>query len=179
MNRDNQQERPATYDMGWVIGIFEGEGSVSLATGRHQEQVIPRISIANMDQAIIERVVEVLNNHRVPCYVYRKSDCTRIVISGAKRVKSFLEFVGPWVCGDKKLKCAVTLEWINSRLEGSRTKPYNQYQWWLFKTLRDLNGKAVQKAIDRKVAGILRDYTPDSRTLPFGMKIESSLLRDL
>ncbi len=160
------------YDMGWVIGIFEGEGSASLVLARNQNQILPRISIANKDQAIIERVVEVLNNHKVPCYVYHKKDlCTHIIISGAKRVKTFLEFAGPWVYGDKKLKCALTLEWINSRFSGSRTSPYTQYQWWLFKELRRLNKSGRQILIDRKVAGILRDYTPDSQILPFGMKI--------
>lgn len=173
MDMDNQQERSAaSFDLGWVVGIFEGEGSVSLAWARNGEQILPVISIANTDPNIIEACVQILNAHQVPTYVHWNQKVGKVKITGAKRVLKFIELVEPAVKGNKQTQLHITQRWIQSRLGHEFVRePYTQFEWWLFKRLRDIHGKGRAEHIDRKVAEILRDYTPNPQDLPPGVKI--------
>lgn len=133
MNRDNQQEIGL---IGWLAGIIDGEGTVSLTVRRRNErgqaiQVNPRVSIANTDAGIIVKCIEAFEIIGVGHYrqdvrpiprrllgvhVAKFKPVTMLEINGFKRVRTLLNAVGPFLAGDKASRSRLLLTFINGRI---------------------------------------------------------------
>ena len=133
MNTDNQQEIGL---VGWLAGIIDGEGTVSLTISRraNRSQMIrvqPKVSIANTDMGIIDRCLKALHqigvghyqrNERRPAGhvlgvpVSKFKPVTTLEISGLKRVKTLLGAVRPYLAGEKANRADLLLKFISGRI---------------------------------------------------------------
>jgi len=121
----------------------------------------PMIGIANTDFGLIERCHNVLEVFQVGHYVYDtyrkniKGNCKpqkAILVVGYQRVKRFLEIFGESI--QKQGQVACIKELIEYRLRVGKKQPYSEIEKSLKDKLMSLNQK-----------GILRDYTPNIRTV--------------
>jgi len=70
----NQQ---ATKDLGWLAGILDGEGSIILGMQSRKDgerQVYHRICFYNTDDSIINKVVKILDDNEIKCYVSERDN---------------------------------------------------------------------------------------------------------
>lgn len=120
---DNQQERW----LGWLAGIVDGEGTISLQMyhkPNNKIRVVPIVGIVNshketlnLCEDIISNVLDIEASHQ--CRMLKKkgnSPCWQIRIDGYKSVKSFLEGIRPYLV-TKADMADVVLEFIESREE--------------------------------------------------------------
>ncbi len=55
---DNQQATP--FEIGWLLGIIEGEGSLGLYWNQVRKQIYPVIHIINTDKVLIDEAIRIL-----------------------------------------------------------------------------------------------------------------------
>ncbi len=140
----NQQERLSRdFMLGWLVAAIEGEGSITLAWGKHGKyiQLIPRINIVNKEQEFVNRAVEFSHELGVGVYVgNNKYNLLQVQWNGMKRVKAVLEMVLPHL-GFKKERAELLLDFINRRLSGSKNRKYVLEDKEAFLKIREINGK--------------------------------------
>ena len=51
----NQQERPLEAELGWLGGILDGEGSLSINVNSTHRSVYPRIQISSSEYEILDK----------------------------------------------------------------------------------------------------------------------------
>lgn len=161
---DNQQRRIEEKLM-WLGGIFDGEGSVTATAGHTKtghghlykhRRYIPLISIVNTDQKIINQVLSIMDEAKIPYWVTtRKSEKNphwkmkwEIMINGMKRCKQTIGILRPYVFGEKAEKMDVLEKWINRRLSTEQKKEYDEEDYRLLNLVRCSSIT-------------LRDYTPN------------------
>jgi hypothetical protein len=144
INRDNQQETVTAFELGWLSGIIEGEGSVCLQIhkrkGRVQTlRVTPKIILTNSDKDLIEKCVEILSKIGVGKYVQHTrpnkgsfmnatKDMVYIHISGMKRIRKLLESLKMF--GEKQKRAEILKKFIDRRLsEGNRMEKGGNYHY--------------------------------------------------
>ncbi len=133
MNTDNQQEIGL---VGWLAGIVDGEGTVSLTISRraNRSQMIrttPRVSIANTDAGIIDRCLLAFEKIGVGNYrqdIRRKPGnvcgvpvakflpVTVLEVTGLKRVRLLLNAIRPFLAGAKANRYDLLLTFIEGRI---------------------------------------------------------------
>lgn len=133
MNTDNPQEIGL---VGWLAGIIDGEGTVSLGISRraNRSQLIrtsPKVIIANTDPGILDMCVKALqvvgvghyqrNERRPPGHILGVSvpkfkPVTTIEVGGFKRVQRLLVAVRPFLAGEKGLRADLLLKFIDGRI---------------------------------------------------------------
>ena len=127
VNTDNQQQTVSDLDIGWLVGVIEGEGSISLLISKRANRmqalrVEPRVIITNTDPAIIEKCLSILaklgvgrwvkhtrpNNEKYGQLVNKSyKDITYIHITGYKRVMKLIPIMEKVMAGDKKKRCSI------------------------------------------------------------------------
>lgn len=140
MNKDNQQEtdKVSDLDIGWLAGIIDGEGSVSLSFGMIKagrlNNLSPRIEVCNTDKEITERFVRIVNAIGSGCYLQAKKEsvqselvrerrglgfkplyCGKVV--GFRRTKKVLDVVTPHLTGEKQSRATMLLAFVNNRMQ--------------------------------------------------------------
>lgn len=111
-------------DIGWLAGMWDGEGSVGMHQHTKQKgRRVPRSSVVNTDFAIIEECSRILKDMGVGNFVQtrylpQKEHATRkdLTITGMKRNKIFLESIIPYLRGYKKIKAMLIMSFIYSRM---------------------------------------------------------------
>jgi len=98
----NQQER-LFFDVGYLLGIIDGEGSYQIASGyKYKNYTIyrPRISIYNNNPYIIDKIADILNNLDIKHLKWQpklhgrdKAIGYRIEVGGIKRIKRLTDFL--------------------------------------------------------------------------------------
>lgn len=121
----NQQER----SLAWMAGIIDGEGSISvqvytLPDGR--VRLTPFVSIVNSDFGILEECRRILEEMDVKFRDCRKplsegsfagkKICSNIRIDGQKPVYEFLPILLPYLKSEKKVKAAIVMAYLVSRM---------------------------------------------------------------
>lgn len=190
MDRDNQQQTVSDFEIGWLAGIIEGEGSIVLPIhkrvvgktekGRRQNlRVTPRIIITNTDKALIEKCVSILDRFGVGKWVrhtkpnnithgklINKSfkEITYIYIDGFKRMQKLLNVLAPHFGGEKKARIDILLEFINRRMDtAERTERQQNFQYDkgdIELMLKFL--KLTRTHNYDKIAGMLNEFTHDA-----------------
>lgn len=136
----NQQETQSVSeaDIGWLAGIIDGEGSISLAFGMVKNNQLnnmsPRIEIGNTDKDLVEKFVRIVKGLGGGIYMTLKKEGleSKLVKQrtgkgfkpiyyaksiGFLRTKKILDVVLPHLTGGKQLRGQLILEFINCRLE--------------------------------------------------------------
>lgn len=133
MNTDNQQEIGL---VGWLAGIVDGEGTVSLTISRraNRSQTIrttPKVSIGNTDAGIIDRCILAFNQIGVGHYaqnvrrpaghvlgvpVAKFKTVTMLEVTGLKRVRTLLDAIRPFLAGEKANRADLLLKFIVGRI---------------------------------------------------------------
>lgn len=147
MNRDNQQETATKAEIGWLAGIIDGEGSVTMLINRRRDRtqvlrINPRVTITNTDKAIIEKSILVLTKLGIGKYVSitkpnnsglvkrPSKDITYIDISGFRRLARLLPILIPHLAGEKMLRAKALFEFINRRVSMAKNlKCGGNYQY--------------------------------------------------
>jgi len=173
-------------DLGWLAGIVDGEGTLSLYfTVRKNgklNNVSPQVWMGNTDFDLIERYVSVCKNIGVGCHVYKRKNknITGIVngkpsrkkykplkavsIIGFLRVKKFLDQVGFLLTGEKKVKGELILKFINQRLSKSTngiTPPLGRMAPYNLEDILLIKEfcQHINTKHEKVIDGLLRDFT--------------------
>ena len=162
---DNQQER-LELNMNWFAGFFEAEGWFSLMKttriykGQEVNMYVPVCGICNTDFVILESIESLLKSNGIAYQLHRRMPRKatykknwQINIQAMKRCMAFIEWILPYLVGEKKNKAIGILEFCKRRKEkvssGWCGVSYSE---------EDIN---LYASIHSK---ILNDYTPDMQT---------------
>jgi len=126
-------------EKGWLAGIIDGEGCVTLFFGVRRSgkmnNVSPQIIVGNTDKALIDRYADILGRLGVGVYVTQRKPQYRTGIDGAMpkkskykdlyvasttgflRCKKLLEVIADSLITDKRVRAFLILELINQRLD--------------------------------------------------------------
>lgn len=139
--RETLTEKIVTPNLHWLIGIFEGEGSIGLYRVRNEDRFLPQIRFVNTNQLIIEKYFKTLHNNQLAWHVHeRKPDvrsinyATNINVCGFLRCQRFLiKTQGLWRSSVYNYRANELLKFINSRLavaQNSPTTPEQMQMYW-------------------------------------------------
>lgn len=142
-------------DIGWLAGIIDGEGSISM-TITNKRVYTPWVTIYNTDEKIILKVQSLLesigvskpvhkfgrkNPHHKPSY--------HIQISKHAEIKLLLDLVVPHLSG-KRERAEIMLEFVNARIaanhrgrEGPTVSTYDGTEVYYFDKLKELNRRGM------------------------------------
>ncbi len=171
---DNQQER-LEKKIGWLTGIIEGEGWVSLTfirtnqkNGKFTNTLQPQIGIANTDLLIIDEIKTIFDylkiNYRFSTrkatvgsdFISRKQ---RYEISCASKrdLKVLIPTIYPYMIGEKKERAQKLLKFFSIRDQRPTSGPNSKYgseEFTIYKELYSYKGTSRSR--------ILNDYTPEA-----------------
>ena len=143
---DNQQ-KSLEGDLFWIGGIIDGEGMITAMTrnerGRKEHAYIPRISIVNTNQTMIDECSRILKDNNIPIYIQTKEGKgtwktkIELIISGFKRVSFALPILMPYI-RVKRPQATLLLQLCTVRLLTSR-QPYTPQEHQMVTELRRYN----------------------------------------
>jgi hypothetical protein len=130
MDADNQQRR-LDIKLGWLGGIIDGEGMITVIKRSSSYSFIPRVSIANSDLAIIKEASRILEELNIMYHLQSKNYYVgekerikyEVLINGLKRCSKVLPYIIPYLVS-KKDKAERLLSWCKHRLS---VKPNSKY----------------------------------------------------
>lgn len=175
------QQRKALLDIGWLAGIVDGEGHITLArqVGKTSRGYYyrPMIMVGNTNPVIVSKVLEVTKQIGLPRYVLIKRAWKNekwainftYQIVGLKRCELFLRTLLPYLSG-KQLVAEIVLSYIEYRKQREKGT-LNEHD----DSYKRLIGKANQ--IYNTKRATLRDHTPT--TVEEAVKVWSELKREL
>lgn len=144
---DNQQERQV-FDIGWLIGIIDGEGSFMIGKIKRRTTVdfYPLINISNTNYLIIEKAQSVIKSLGLTCNVMykpkkhiKRKHYWALNVQGLKRVKAFLDVIFDYLeC--RKPQASTLRQYVESRLAKPSKSPIALDELELINQLRELNG---------------------------------------
>jgi hypothetical protein len=132
---DQQGTFPITdFDLGWLAGIIDGEGTVAFSVYPRQERgkapdvrVKPQVMVTNTDKALIEHAASIFNRCGVGVHIENRVQHGRSFAStkvyrplfvlnacGFKRAKAALVLLAPHLVS-KKEKAELVLRYIEQR----------------------------------------------------------------
>jgi len=120
MHMDNQQATP--FELGWLLGIIEGEGCIGLYPGSGGRVIHPLVRITNTDQLLIANACRILEKagvgHHVRSSTFRPRGIRHdISIGGFMRIRTLLRLLMPeWKPSDKRQRAERVLQFCESRL---------------------------------------------------------------
>ena len=160
---DNQQER-LELNMYWFAGFFEAEGWFSLMKttriykGNEVNMYVPVCGICNTDFQILDGIERLLKSNGIVYQLHLRKPrqathkkSWQINMQGMKRSIAFIEWILPFVMGEKKNKAKGILEFCKRRKEKVSSG-------WCGVGYTDEDIK-LYKDIHTK---ILNDYTPNT-----------------
>lgn len=143
----NPLERQS-FDLGWLIGIIDGEGCFTLSSVRKTPKGMatayhPRIQITNTNIRIIEKAKGVLSTLGLTCYIYTRfpkigRPYYRLEIAGLKRVKKLMDEVGHlFEC--RSSQAELLRQYVEVRLSKRPCSPMTDDEHSIALALADLN----------------------------------------
>lgn len=169
---DNPQ---ATYDRGYIAGLIDGEGTISLNTQRYKHGskfcLRPLVSITNTCYPIIEQMKEIFKRAEIAFWVgpgYKNKNPKEktywtLVINGHKRVDRLFTWLGEGNIG-KREHIKLVKEYIQLRkdyglVNGRNGRPIRtEREWEIFKELSVLNGNRGKKRQTKYFRALKKDY---------------------
>lgn len=122
---DNQQVTLNEASLGWMGGIWDGEGSFSTIFHKNMKTVHPRVSIVNTDANILSRICKILDLMNIHYYMYEKGrggfagsnkQCYNIQINRLNEIGLFINYILPYLVG-KKAQAELLKRFIDTRLK--------------------------------------------------------------
>lgn len=169
------QQRSLENDLNWLGGIIDGEGMVTAISrserNRKNKAYIPRISVVNTNQTMINECLKIFENVNISIYIQTKKGKgtwktkIEIIISGYKRVHKALPILIPYI-RTKKRQAELLYELCISRLQKKSRESYSEYEFKLGNQIRDLNrnGSLILPETTRKASN---HYVDDDIVRPF------------
>ena len=130
MSADNQQRR-LNSRLGWLGGIIDGEGMITVIKRTNGYSFFPRISIANSDKKIINEAVDIFKELNLPYYIQSKSYKVgkevrkkyELLVNGLIRCSQVLPHIIPFLVS-KKERAKKLLSWCKYRISRKRGEKY-------------------------------------------------------
>jgi hypothetical protein len=154
----NQQATP--FEVGWFLGILEGEGSLGLYWNQARKQIYPTCTIVNTEHGIIEEALRIVNLMGVGGYVKQYDrkhlrpeaqhwkDRWDFYVWGIKRTHGLLSVLLPvWTCPTlKRTKAGLIMEFCQSRLgkPANSLGRYCESEVQIYERFCALNGKSPE-----------------------------------
>lgn len=136
LNTDNPQEIGNVAGLDWLAGITDGEGCIALLVFRggkrhetyHGFRVQMRVTIANTNIGIVDRITSILNDHGVGHHVQAQASITKgrdtgkvcrlVHVSTKSNVLRLLDLIHPRLADtDKKERAGLLIQLIRQRDE--------------------------------------------------------------
>lgn len=130
------REMTLTPSLHWLIGIFEGEGSIGLYQVKNEDRFQPQIRFVNTNQLIVEKYFKTLHNNQLAWHIHERKcgTATNVNICGFLRCQRFLiKTQGLWRSSVYNYRANELLKFINSRLavaQNSPTTPEQMQIYW-------------------------------------------------
>jgi len=147
MNTDNQQES-LEFDIGWLVGVWESEGWLSLRScylkGERLQRYRPEIGVTNTDPKVLDNVERILKNLGLAYWrqgwqkVAGQRSRSMVRLEGLLRCQRFLKMLGPRF-QSKKDRVKIVEDFIAYRQSMSKKTPYGEKEHTWYTTLRQLN----------------------------------------
>lgn len=136
------------FDLGWLVGIFDGEGSFGLnenkSWGGKYTYLIPNIYLVNTKDTIINKAADILKRLDIPFYIQNmtrakhQKSAKRLNVTGFKRVVKFLQVMSNhFECRKDQVQCLVNF--VALRQAKAEDAPLAVEEWEIFHELRELN----------------------------------------
>lgn len=145
-----ERPMPPKAERVWAAGHFEGEGTITIASGGRNALPIPRVSLTSTDKSVID-----FFNARWPGYVRsftppsrnglaREAFCWQMTANDA--VEGFVLDILPHVQTERvRAKADLILEDIGERVQLRRTKEVQQRRWARMAKMRALNRRGIER----------------------------------
>lgn len=118
-------------ELGWFAGLLEGEGCITFFEQRRSrggKDIICGLQISNCDLLIINKLTEILKQNNLSWYVREKkvyksnhSQSFYIECRQQEMIKKSLDLFTPYMYGLKKAKAQLVLDYLNKRIERSKS----------------------------------------------------------
>lgn len=114
----------SSEELAWFAGILDGEGSICLY--KNKGHYISNIQITNTDESILLEIQRILQSlsilYRIGSAYSKKTigekpylkPCYHIVICRQLEQKALLQYLLPYIKGEKKIKAVKLIEWIET-----------------------------------------------------------------
>lgn len=118
---DNPQ---GNFEVAWLAGIWDGEGSIAVKQGTGRNTFSPRVSMVNTNPAILNRVCEILDGAEIGYHMNERGpggfpgssrQCWIIQIGTMSGAAKFLSLVGEHLVG-KREQALLLKRFLDSRL---------------------------------------------------------------
>lgn len=132
MNRDNQQETVTEAEFGWLAGIIDGEGSMSInRLLRSTTNYNGRVQIPNTNEAIIAKTRSIFDRLGVTGHTEKRQPPPEkknkwktayvITLNSAGQIALLLPKIIPYLVG-KKDHAEILLTFVQSRLDRQKDR---------------------------------------------------------
>lgn len=152
MNRDNQQVTVnKQIDLGWLAGIWDGEGSFSIIQNskvnkKNQHSLQAKITMENTNVVLIDNVCRILDDNNIKYYLWErdhrsdKHKTTWVVnVIQLLSMKQFCDIVEPYLVS-KKSNANILRRFIVSRLSlGLKKQTWDDSEYELMSELQTVN----------------------------------------
>jgi len=164
----NQQA--TDVEIGWLAGIYDGEGYIAFTrqNAKKVRSIRPEVQMVNCDPELIVKTVGVLNKIGINPYIRERKyngtrwqSCFHVSLSKFSDIKRFLDIVGPYLTGEKRVKADLMAQLINSRITKTKRDWYTQEE--LDMVDRYFNELKGFHAKDGERVRSLNDYTHSIR----------------
>ena len=159
---DNQQATLTEADIGWLAGIIEGEGSLSMNAYDRKDRgcnlkVQTSIVIYNTDAGIINKATRILDQLDVGYYVKERdqkpmmregghymptASMLSLLMKGLEDGLKVLRIIRPHMCGDKSHRADLMIRYLARR----------------FEKIKDNGGNHRNLKIDREDLQVVADF---------------------
>jgi hypothetical protein len=185
VNTDNGQQTVSDFEIGWLAGLIEGEGSIVLQVnarnGRIQGlRVNPRVILTNTDQLLIEKACSILDrlgigkwvnhtkpNNRAHANLVKVSykDITYIHITGFKRLQDLLNIVGPHFYGEKAERVRLLQKFIARRFRKAETRNISANSCYDAEDIENMLEflRLTKSPNYGKITGMLNEHTREAK----------------
>lgn len=161
---ENQQERLLESELGWLAGIIDGEGSLTINVNSTHRSVYPRVWISSSEKEILDKAAAILAkfgqkfSHKWKQPKGNRRPHGYIVIITASRVRKILTKLLPYL-SSKTNRAECLIEFCESRMKLPYGYPYTERELELQKNISKMQLKGGKKTS----SGIPNDYTPSLR----------------
>lgn len=160
----NQQERPSEAELGWLAGILDGEGSVTLNVNSTKRAIYPRIWISSSEHEILDKTSTIIDKLGIKYGKHWKQPPGNrkphgyVCVLTHQRVRKLLETLLPYITA-KKERAEHVIEFCSIRKDLPYGHGYTARELELKNIVAGLQLKGGKKTSN----GIPNDYTPSRR----------------
>jgi hypothetical protein len=180
----NQQETITQAEIGWLAGIIEGEGSITMNARKKQWKgwngfgVDMQVYAVNTDAGIIQKTVAILRKLGIEPYIYesktvpiphKRKDGTyssektimSVNVNKMAHILKVLNLIIPHIAGEKRNRAELIVDFITRRIErkGQHTQKGSSWMddedWEIVKDFYVLKGRELNPELKR----FLNDHT--------------------